>query len=240
MPHPESPGAGFASTHWSLVAHAAADAPTAHAALLTLCLRYWYPVYAYLRRSGHAAQHAHDLTRAFFQALLRGERVQADAARHGRFRQFLLAELHRFLARDPPPGTPGDALAGPALETLEARLRTDAGTALSPERLLHRGFAVEILGAARLQLQREAREAGRLAMFDALQPYLGREPGAGDYDSVARQLGMQPMVVAIAVRRLRQRFRELVDHELGQTLAHGEDAQQEREALLQALGNDGG
>lgn len=240
MVRADAPVDAFASTQWSLVGRAAGDAPGAQSALLSLCLRYWYPVYAYLRRSGHAPAHAQDMTRAFFQSLLRTQRVHAGVARHGRFRQFLLAELHRFLAGDPAPSRAGGPPDGPELDTLEARLRSDAGAALSPERSLHRGFAVDLLGAARLRLEREAREAGRLAMFDALQPFLGREPEPGEYEAVARRLDVKPMLVSIAVRRLRQRFRELVDHELSQTLASGEDAQGERQALLQALGNEGG
>ena len=44
----------FATTRWSLVAALAdQDQAVARASLVTLCLRYWYPVHAYLRRSGH-------------------------------------------------------------------------------------------------------------------------------------------------------------------------------------------
>ena len=231
---------GFASTHWSLVARAGDDGPAAHAALHTLCLRYWYPVHAYLRRSGHAPVHAQDLTRAFFQGLLEDQRVHADVARHGPFRHFLLCELHRFLASDARRPARHVSLEGPPLDDLEARLRGDSGAALSPEQQLHRGFAVDLLSAARQRLQREAREAGRGEMFDALHPFLGRDPEPGEYEAAAVRLGMQPMLVSIAVRRLRQRFRELVDDELSRTLPSGEDAQREREALLQALGGAGG
>ena len=54
----------FASTHWSVVLAAARTAsPEADAALETLCIAYWYPLYAYLRRSGHTHDAAEDLTR---------------------------------------------------------------------------------------------------------------------------------------------------------------------------------
>jgi RNA polymerase sigma-70 factor (ECF subfamily) len=227
----------FATTRWSLAAGLGDPDPvSAQASLLTLCLRYWYPVYAYLRRSGHAPEAAHDLTRGFFQQLNGNQGVPAGARRFGRFRQFLLAELHRFLSSDPATEAPAiDAAAPPALE-LESRLSADGSRGESPEQLLSRGFALEILGSAHKQLRLEAGQAGRLTMFDALERYLGAEPQPGDYECSGRELGLRPMIVALAVQRLRQRFRELVDQELAQTLAGPDELEAERQALLQVLG----
>ena len=39
-------------------------------ALAELCDRYWYPLYAYVRRRGHEVEDARDLTQAFFAKLL--------------------------------------------------------------------------------------------------------------------------------------------------------------------------
>lgn len=236
MSHADSTDAGFATTHWSLVARGHGDdAAAAHASLLGLCLRYWYPVYAYLRRSGHAPERAHDLTRSFFQELLRADSARTAAARYGRFRLFLLAELHRFLSADHQAAAPSDVLAAPSLQEMESRHRAEAAPAASPEQMLRHGFAVEILGVAHKRLRREAREAGRLEMFEALERFLSVEPRPGDYDAIAQQMRLRPLFVSLAVKRLRQRFRELVDHELGETLASEGDLEAERHALLQAL-----
>jgi RNA polymerase sigma-70 factor (ECF subfamily) len=231
------PEGRFSTTRWSMAAGLGDQDPvSAQACLLTLCLRYWYPVYAYLRRSGHAPDAAHDLTRGFFQQVLNSQSVRAGARRFGRFRQFLLAELHRFLSGDPPaPGPTAGELAAPPARELEARLSAEGARGESPEQLLCRGFALEILGAAQKQLRREAGEAGRLAMFEALERYLGAEPQPGDFECSGRALGLRPMFVALAVQRLRQRFRELVDQELAETLAGPDELQDERQALLQVL-----
>ena len=88
----------FATTHWSVVL-AAADsaAPGSEAALSTLCQAYWFPLYAHVRRRGHDAESARDLTQGFFAELLvRKTMSQADRNR-GRFRTFLLAVLDHFL-----------------------------------------------------------------------------------------------------------------------------------------------
>ncbi|ODS64514.1 MAG: hypothetical protein ABS41_02120 [Arenimonas sp. SCN 70-307] len=231
------PTGGFATTRWSLVIDAAGhDAPTARASLLTLCLRYWYPVYAYLRRSGHAPGLAHELARAFFDSVVSEGLARQAMQRQGRFRLFLLSELHRFLSSDAARATPDAGIDAPALEQLEQRHQQDLQPPGSPEDILRRGFALEVLGAAHQRLRTEAIEAGHLAMFEALARFLASEPRPGDYDAVASRLGLRPMFVSLAVRRLRQRYRELVDEELGQTLASAEDMAAERAALMQSLG----
>jgi DNA-directed RNA polymerase specialized sigma24 family protein len=59
---------------------------------------YCYPVYAFIRRRGHARYDAQDLTQDFFIHLLeKGILAQADPQR-GRFRNFLLGALEHFLA----------------------------------------------------------------------------------------------------------------------------------------------
>jgi DNA-directed RNA polymerase specialized sigma24 family protein len=60
----------FAKTRWSLVTAAGGSSGDADAALAELCETYWYPVYAFVRRSGHPADTAEDLTQAFFVRVL--------------------------------------------------------------------------------------------------------------------------------------------------------------------------
>ena len=60
----------FATTRWTLVLDAqTALTPRGQQALATLCELYWYPLYAYLRRCGHSAEDAQDLTQGFFASL---------------------------------------------------------------------------------------------------------------------------------------------------------------------------
>lgn len=91
----------FETTRWSLVQRATgevdADARQAPAAL---CDSYWYPVYAYIRRSGHNAHDAEDLTQGFFARLLeKGTLAHADPAK-GRLRTFLLTCVQNFLRNE--------------------------------------------------------------------------------------------------------------------------------------------
>lgn len=91
------PQRGFATTRWSLVA-AARD--QADAALADLCRLYWYPLCAYVRRRGHDAAEAEDLTQAFFARLLEKNGLALVTPARGRFRSFLLSACQNFLANE--------------------------------------------------------------------------------------------------------------------------------------------
>ena len=90
----------FPTTRWTLVA--AASEPhrkEARSALVSLCENYWYPLYAYLRRSGYPADQAQDLTQEFFIRLLEGHYLDHADREKGRFRSFLLTSLKFFVDR---------------------------------------------------------------------------------------------------------------------------------------------
>src|SRR6516164_7312189 len=89
----------FPATRWTLVV--AAGDPTGRktrSALASLCENYWYPLYAYLRRRGYAADQAHDLTQEFFVRVLEGRYLDRADPEKGRFRSFLLTSLKFFVA----------------------------------------------------------------------------------------------------------------------------------------------
>jgi RNA polymerase sigma-70 factor (ECF subfamily) len=69
----------------------------AEEALVRLCQIYWPPLYAYIRRRGHAVHEAQDLTQAFFAHILENRALEAVGPSKGRFRSFLLASLKHFL-----------------------------------------------------------------------------------------------------------------------------------------------
>ena len=65
-----------------------------------MCEAYWYPAYAFIRRQGHDADAARDLTQEFFTRVLEKHYFRdADPAR-GRFRAFLLTSIRHFLSNE--------------------------------------------------------------------------------------------------------------------------------------------
>jgi RNA polymerase sigma-70 factor (ECF subfamily) len=238
---PSTSGEGFAATRWSLVAAASVqDAVAARRALIELCLRYWFPVYSYVRGCGHTPEVAQDITRGFFEDLLQQRLSLDDVRQRGRFREFLLNSLNRFLNRDwrnareclpiaefdqPLPWT-----------ELESRHLREVVSGRTPEQTYQRSYALEVLGSALTRLRQEAEQAGHRTMFEAMEAYLSVEPAPGQFDELARQLGIRPLATVLALKRLRQRFRELADSELAETVTSESDLAAERAALARALG----
>src|SRR6516225_7259393 len=85
------------STDWSIVRAAACPNDAAgRAALENLCRRYWYPIYAFIRREGTPEAEAQDLTQAFFvHVLQKGVLAIADPQK-GSFKGFLLKTCRNF------------------------------------------------------------------------------------------------------------------------------------------------
>ena len=90
----------FQSTDWTEVLKArTGDDSRRRAVLNDLSSRYWKPVYCYLRRKGHGAERAKDLTQGFFCDVVLGRRLveRADPAK-GRFRTFVLKALGYYVS----------------------------------------------------------------------------------------------------------------------------------------------
>ena len=228
----------FATTRWSVVMQmAASQALDASGALTELAQRYWYPVYAYVRRCGHEPEIAQDLSRSFLLHLLNLFRSGRQAAAQGHFRRFLLAQLNAFLAGDWREAVEAEAAIDLPLPPpdLEQRYRRDHAHVTSPEQAYQRSFALEVLGRAFKRLRSEARKTGHLDMYAGLEPFLGSDPPPGVYEELARKLQTRPLALVVALKRLRQRFRELVGEELADTVTSAEDLTAEQQALHKVL-----
>lgn len=239
-PAPPPADRRFATTRWSLVAAAGrADAPDGRAALADLCRLYWYPLYAYVRRRGHAAHDAADLTQAFFARLLeKGALGAADPAR-GRFRTFLLTACQHFLAnehqREAALKRGAGRVAALDLGDAEGRYGREPAHGESPERLFARRWALELLGRALARLRQEHEGEGKGALFEALKGRLTGDDAAG-YADVAAALGLSEGAVKTAAHRLRRRYGELLREEIGETVATAAEIDEEVRELFRALG----
>lgn len=154
---------------------------------------YRLPVYALLRRNGHAAVIAAGLVEAFLRRPTSS--LVRDAVRR---------RLAGFLADPGPPVARDDA-------ELESRYALNFPAALDAEACFERGVGLGVMAIALQALRREAAQSGRQDLFEALVPWLEQEPRAGEYEPLARKLRVAPPVLHRALRRLRERFRELVD-----------------------------
>ncbi|HEX5961795.1 MAG TPA: hypothetical protein VFY97_11190 [Rhodanobacteraceae bacterium] len=226
----------FTRTRWSMVRRLQETrAGDSREALTELAVRYWYPVYAYVRRCGHAQEIAQDITQAFLQQVAADLRGNQSAPRD-RFRNWLLVRLNMFLGGEWDDLAAGGQVAGaPPLAELESRSRGEHAADSSPEQAYQRSFALEVISHGIKRLRAEARQTGHLDMCEALEPFLARDPLPGQYDELGRKLGIRPLALVIALKRLRQRFRELARQELADTVASAEELEAEQRALIGAL-----
>src|SRR6516164_2087194 len=88
----------FPSSHWSLIAQAGdSNRDQAQSALTDLCRRYWYPLYAFVRRKVNSIHEAEDVTQGFFAHLIKSELIARADPERGRFRTYLLACCKNYL-----------------------------------------------------------------------------------------------------------------------------------------------
>lgn len=227
--------ADFTRTRWSMVRGLQGTRAEARDALAELAVRYWYPVYAYVRRCGHPQEIAQDITQLFLRQATADLR-DSRSVPSGRFREWLLVRLNVFLAGEWRELTIADGLPeAPPLAELEARSRSEIAPEDSPEQAYRRSFALEVLSRGLKRLRAEARQTGHADMCEALEPFLAREPLPGQYDQLGRKLSIRPLTLVMALKRLRQRFRELVRDELADTVVSADELAAERQVLFAAL-----
>jgi DNA-directed RNA polymerase specialized sigma24 family protein len=221
---------------------AAQQVDSLHAAeiLEQLCLTYWYPLFVFIRRSGHDEETAKDLTQGFFEQVLEKNYLRQVDREKGKFRSFLLASVKHFLAneRDRAKTTKrgGDYTFVPWDEaTLENQILLETLPDLPAEKIYERQWALTLLDQVFARLREKCVAAGKAQLFDALRIYLSGEKSAGSYADVAPGLNMTPGSVQVAVHRLRRRYGELLRTEIANTVSRPEEIDEEIRHLFAAL-----
>lgn len=224
-----------ATTRWSMILATRGQGSDARDALAELCVAYRPVLLAYFRRHGEA-QRAEDETQAFFLHFLQQRLAERAEPERGSFRAFLFtaAENHRRerlrseLTAKRGGGIRHDSEAPQDL--------SDGSTDLA--RQFDRDWALHVLERACARLQREAAAAGKQALFAMLQEFLSEAPEPGDYERIGKHLAMPPNSVAVAVKRLRERLRTQLRHELADSLGPQASVEAELAWLKQALRSD--
>lgn len=225
----------FATTRWSLIMDARGEPEQARRALESICRNYRRPVLAFIRHRGHGPSEAEDLTQDFFARLLeRRWDTLADPAR-GRFRAFLLTSLKHFLANARAASVAAKRGSGQAALGLDDAGALAAPAADSPDQVFERAWALTVIERAFERLREEAVQAGKLALLERLEPFLGEGAESADYQRLGESLGLRPNTVAVAVHRLRARLRELVRAELADQSEGPGAVEQELRAMRAAL-----
>jgi RNA polymerase sigma-70 factor (ECF subfamily) len=196
-----------------------------------LCRIYWYPLYAFARRSGQSAPDAEDLTQVFFHALVLKDWLAAVDRNKGRLRTFLLTAFRRYMAKEWRRNAAefrGGSVTLVPLDSLEAEHRyAEATPDLSAAGLFDRQWTLVLMERTFDSLKEEFENAGKGVEFGKLKGTLMAGPGAIDYPEMASGLGMSEGAVRVAVHRMRKRFRTRFREAVERTLDEGEDVEGE-------------
>jgi RNA polymerase sigma-70 factor (ECF subfamily) len=231
----------FATTRWSLIVDAQSErTPQGQRALATLCELYWYPLYAYLRRRGHTAEDAQDLTQGFFSYLLEHSTLGvADRAR-GRFRSFLLAALNHYVSnvRDWERAQKRGG-ASPRLSidtaTAEGRFVREPADLRTPDKVFDRQWALTVLDEVLMHVQMDCQSHGSGELFERLKWCLTGDRADATYRELGVALGMTEGAVKQAVHRLRRQYRRTLYAEIAKTVSAADDVEGELHHLIAAL-----
>ncbi len=231
----------FVTTHWSVVLSARESSSLASLdAMESLCRAYWYPLYAYVRRSGHSPSDAQDLTQEFFSRLIQPDYLKSVAPEKGRFRTFLLVALKRFLANEwdrvrAQKRGGGQVHLSLDFSTGETRYQVEPSNAGSADRVYDRRWALMLLDQTMARLRDDFARSSRADDYEKLKVYLTADRGSIDYAGLAQQLGQSEGAVRVSVHRLRKRFREIFRQIVAETVTTTEDVEAEMRHLLGAL-----
>ncbi len=240
-PDRPAPSPAFLTTHWTAVMAAGRQfTDQDREALARLCENYWFPLYAYVRRRGHAAEQAKDLTQGFFSRLLANNWLESADRSKGRFRTFLLTALSRFLGdewdKSRAQKRGGGLVPIPLqLDTAETRFGLEPADPVTPEQCFERRWALALLDRVLNRLRSVYEDSGRGEHFAALQPCLVGSRETQPYSELATRLGMTEGAVKVAVHRLRKEYRETLREEIAQTVSSPAEVDDELRHLFAVL-----
>jgi RNA polymerase sigma-70 factor (ECF subfamily) len=236
-----APGDVFATTHWTVVLAAGRrSTPQSDHVSEELCRTYWYPLYAYVRRSGHSSHDAQDLTQEFFCRLLEKRWLDTADRKKGRLRTFLIVVLKKFMVsewRRASSQRRGGGHLHVQMDTAlaESRYAAESESRLQPDEAFDQQWAITLHDLTLERLENEFAAAGKANEFDALKGCLMAVHGKIDYASVAERIGSSEGAARVAMHRLRKRFREIYREEIAQTLSETADVEAELRHLARAL-----
>ena len=229
------PSGVFPATRWTVVLSAKEGGDEARArAMEGLARAYWQPIYAYLRGSGRTHEEAQDVVQGFFAHLLGRDFLRNVQPQGGRFRNFLLVCLRRWM-RDEQGRVVNvkhraEVVLQPWHDTVEASLTCPVTL---PDEAFDRTWAEALVARAMAQL--EENWAQRSALFAALRFTVEGHGDAEKYAAIAARLGMTEGAVNKAAHDLRKQFASQVRAEIRDTVARDDDVEEERRYLVRLM-----
>ena len=229
----------FPQTRWTLILSAKGgddEEALLQEAFEHLAQAYWRPIYAYLRGKGETHDQAQEATQGFFAYILGRDFLGNLQPEGGRFRNFLLVALRRWMKDERNRAIHVRARAEIALEDWHEGELADTFTGFeegSPERAFDRSWAAALVAKAMRAV--EQRWAHRAGLFAALRLTVENAADVEKYADIAKRLGMTEGAVGKAAHDLRQHFAEQIRQEVRDTVARDQDVEGELRYLIRLL-----
>jgi len=209
-------------------------------ALEALCRAYWYPLYAYIRRTGHGREDAKDLTQSFLCHFVEKGALSLADSQRGRFRTFLLAALKHYLVDEHRRASALKRGGGRVFQPLETddgedRYQFEPADLASPDVLYDRGWAKAVLAQALSRLREEYAASKHGPGFEALKDYVWGERSGLSCAELGREIGVSEEAAKKAVQRMRQRFTQLLREQIAETVSTPAELEDELRHLSSLL-----
>ncbi len=231
----EEKNAAFEQTRWSLVALAAQPGgKEAECALNEICQLYWYPLYAWLRRSGRSPEAAEDLTQDFLLWFIEKRHLEKADASKGKLRSFLLSCLKHYAAnqsRKEKRLKRGGGVIHLSVDQkwAEECLKNEPSDTEHTDQYFDRNWARGIFENALGKLKATFEAKNQLARYEVLRPFLTGENCGITLAEVGAKLNAPDSSVKGMVHRMRERFKELLTQEVRDTLLNPDPAETDSE-----------
>ncbi len=225
----------FPQTRWTAVLSAkTGEAEASAKAMEGLALAYWQPIYTWLRGRGRSHDEARDDVQGFFAFLLSREFLRNIQPEGGRFRNFLLVCLRRWMKDERHRAINVKRRAEVELQLWDDLDATNFhSTAASPEEAFDRSWAEALVARSLKAL--EPRWANRAELFGTLRLMVESPGNVEKYAAIASRLGMSEGAVGKAAHDLRQQFAEQIRREIRDTVARDEDVKDELRYLMRLM-----
>ena len=235
----------FQTTHWSVIYAARTEDEHLQKEIINeITLKYWRPVYCYLRRKGFHDATAKDLTQGFFcDIILSRELIQHADKGKGRFRTLLLTALERYVVsvrrkkgrqkRRPKAGIH-------QLETDELSNMAEAHREMKPEDAFYYTWAADLLDCVLEEVKDEYCCTGRVTHWEifrlkVLDPIIDNIE-APSYTEICEKYGVEDESKASNITiTVKRRFRALLKRHLRDLVQSDSEVKEELEEIFRIL-----
>lgn len=211
-----------------------ADETAVSRAIEELCRIYRPAVLAFATQALRDAHAAEDLTQEFFIDLVQRGRMGQARAERGKFRTFLLADFRFALLDHLKRERAVKRGGGMAPVGVDDVSESDMPFTLPDEAVFDMEWAMAVIReSVRLMEAEESRRKSDIP-FGELKGFLPgfQAVGTQSYEELEKRYGISASTLRVRVNRLRDRFKEVINSVLADTVANAADLESERQALL--------